>query len=50
MEELLERGKNLAKTENYDVITGKTMCAHDFYEGDLMRYIILSRGSWKDNF
>lgn len=33
VEELLQSGKNLAKTVNYDVITGKTMCAHDFYEG-----------------
>ena len=35
VEELFSVGKNLAKTEshNYDVVIGKTMCAHDFYEG-----------------
>ena len=38
IEELLSVGKSLSKTDgyNYDVVTGKTMCAHDFYEGDLV--------------
>ena len=33
VDELLNLGKDLAKTEgfNYDVISSKTLCAHDFY-------------------
>lgn len=38
-------GKSLSKTDgyNFDVVTGKTMCAHDFYEGDRVFNLIFSR-------
>jgi uridine phosphorylase len=33
VDELLEVGKSLQKIDHYEILAGKTMCAHDFYEG-----------------
>ena len=33
VDELLEIGKEYEKNSGINVISGKTLCAHDFYEG-----------------